>query len=72
MSKAKWTDHDVACLLAETLGDDCACNLNDIDEWLPFYCEFADTSCPYPGGVACWEQYLKYREKYYAGRTFQT
>lgn len=68
MSKAKWTDHDVACLLAETLGDDCACNLNDIDEWLPFYCELADTSCPCPGDVACWEQYLKYREKYYARR----
>jgi hypothetical protein len=33
------------------------------DEWLPNYCEFANTCCPHPAGVACWEQYLKYRDK---------
>ena len=31
-----------------------------IDEWLPFKCELLD-ACPNPCGVACWEQYLKYR-----------
>ena len=31
-----------------------------LDEWLPFKCELLD-ACPNPFGVACWEQYLKYR-----------
>ena len=29
------------------------------DEWLPQYCDFAETICPNTVGVACWEQYLK-------------
>lgn len=53
--------HEVAGLLAEMFGDDCACNINCIDEWLPDYCEF-ESKCPEPGGVVCWEQYLKHRE----------
>ena len=61
--RGEWNDHEVACLLAEMFGDDCACNLNGIDEWLPQYCEFAETCCPNPGGVACWEQFLKHRAK---------
>lgn len=55
--------HDVAVILAEVTGDDCACNVHGNDEWLPMCCEFAETVCPDPGGVACWEQYLKWREK---------
>ena len=61
--RGEWNNHDVACLLAEMFGDDCACNLNGIDEWLPQYCEFAETCCPNPVGVACWEQFLKHRAK---------
>ena len=54
-------NHEVACLLAELFDDNCACNFNGIDEWLPFYCDFADNCCPHPVGVACWEQFLKHR-----------
>jgi hypothetical protein len=53
--------HEVAEIIAELFGDSCACNFNSIDEWLPFKCELLD-SCPYPAGVACWEQYLKFRD----------
>ena len=53
----------MACVLAELFNDDCACNYSDIDSWLPLYCDFADTCCPHPSGVACWEQMLKYWDK---------
>ena len=56
----EWNNHTVACLLAELFDDTCACNFNDIDEWLPEKCELLD-SCPNPGGVACWEQFLKHK-----------
>ena len=58
----RYTAHDVAVLLAEVIGDDCACNVNGNDEWLPEKCELQD-ACPNPDGVACWEQWLKWREK---------
>lgn len=58
----KWDNHKVACLLAELFGDDCACNFNGIDEWLPKKCDFKDI-CPDTVGVACWEQFLKHRER---------
>ena len=58
----RYTSHDVACIIADLFGDPCACNFNDIDEWLPYKCDFRDTCCPNPVGVACWEQYLKYKE----------
>lgn len=57
----RYTRHEVACIIAELFGDDCACNFNGIDEWLPLKCELLD-ACPYPVGVACWEQYLKHKE----------
>ena len=60
-AQSEWNNHEVACLLAELFDDDCACNFNGIDEWLPLKCDFAKTRCPYPVGVACWEQYLKHR-----------
>ena len=53
--------HEVAEIIAELFGDCCACNHNGIDEWLPDKCEL-QSACPNPVGVACWEQYLKYRE----------
>lgn len=56
-----YTAHEVATILAEFCGDDCACNFNGIDEWLPLKCELLG-ACPNPVGVACWEQYLKYRD----------
>ena len=60
MENGLYTTHEVAVIIADLFGDDCACNFNDIDEWLPFKCELIE-SCPNPCGVACWEQYLKYR-----------
>lgn len=59
--QGEWNTHEVACLLADVFGDTCACNYNGIDEWLPSVCEFAETECPNPVGVACWEQYAKHR-----------
>lgn len=55
-----YTVHDVAVILASAIGDDCACNINSNDEWLPQVCELQE-ACPHPVGVACWEQYLKHR-----------
>ena len=55
-----YTVHDVAVILANAIGDDCACNINSNDEWLPQLCELQE-ACPEPVGVACWEQYLKHR-----------
>ena len=55
-----YTLHDVAVILASAIGDDCACNINSNDEWLPQLCELQE-ACPKPDGVACWEQYLKHR-----------
>lgn len=55
-----YTAHDVAVILAEAMGDECACNVNGNDEWLPKKCELLDV-CPDTFGVACWEQYLKWR-----------
>lgn len=61
-AQPEWNDHTVACLLAELFNDDCACNYNGIDEWLPSKCELLD-SCPHPAGVACWEQFLTHRKE---------
>ena len=56
-------NHEVAVILAEAFSDTCACNFNDISEWLPLKCDFAkDGTCPDVFGVACWEQYLKYKD----------
>ena len=60
-----WNNHQVACLLADMFGDSCACNYNGIDEWLPDLCDFKDTCCPKPVGVACWEQFLKHSRARY-------
>ena len=61
--KGEWTTHEVACLLAEVMGDECACNVNGNDEWLPLVCDFAETTCPNVFGVACWEQWLIHRKE---------
>ena len=62
MSDGLYTAHEVAVIISDLFGDNCACNFNDIDEWLPFKCELLD-ACPNPCGVACWEQYLKYKDR---------
>ena len=54
---------DAANIIAELFGDDCACNFNGIDGWLPQYCEHAATDCPHTAGTTCWEQYIKYLNK---------
>lgn len=59
----KYSIHEVAVILANAFGDDCACNFNDNDEWLPMVCDFRDTVCPNPCRAACWEQYLKHNPK---------
>ena len=64
----KYSAHEVAVILANAFGDDCACNFNDNDEWLPMVCDFRDTVCPNPGGVACWEQYLKHNPELLNGK----
>ena len=51
----------VADIITEILGDRCACNFNDIDEWLPQCCE-AYGVCDYET-EPCWEKYLKYKDK---------
>lgn len=62
-SKAELLTHnEVAEILADLFGDTCACNFNDISYWLPDHCDFRETACPEPVGVACWEQYLKHRK----------
>ena len=58
-----YSRNQVATIISDLVGDDCACNVNGNDEWLPQYCEFRDTCCPNPDGVACWEQYLANLDK---------
>ena len=65
LEKRTWNNHQVACLLADMFGDTCACNYNSIGEWLPELCDFKDTCCPKPVGVACWEQFLKHSKARY-------
>lgn len=58
-SKDTWTTEEVAEILARVLGDECACNFNGIDEWLPESCKYADTECPTPKEKhGCWIQFL--------------
>ena len=58
-----YTRHVVACIIANLLGNTCACDYSGNDEWLPYYCEFSDNVCPNVEGVACWEQYLKHKDE---------
>ena len=60
MKDGLYTRHEVACIIADLFGGTCACDYSGNDEWLPQYCEFAETNCPNVVGVTCWEQYLKH------------
>lgn len=59
-SKDTWTTEEVAEILANMFGDDCACNCNGIDEWLPESCKYEETGeCPNPKEKhGCWVQFL--------------
>lgn len=50
----------VAEMLAELFGDECCCNYNGIDEWLPFLCEHSDTCPDTVGKNGCWKQFIKH------------
>ena len=51
----------VAEMLNDLFGDKCPCNYNDIDEWLPYCCEHANTcDCPCEDG---WVQFIKHYDK---------
>jgi len=57
----KWTTEEVAELLSNLLGDECACNYNGIDEWLPERCKYTEIAdeCPNPKEKhGCWMQFL--------------
>ena len=62
MADRTYTAHEVAVILSDAFGDDWPCNLNGNDEWLPYLCELQE-ACPHPYSVACWEQYLKYKDR---------
>ena len=48
-------------ILDEALGNDYPCNFNNIDEWLPYLCEYANTcDC---SSVKCWEQLIKHYDE---------
>lgn len=48
----------VAEILNNAFGNDIPCNFNNIDEWLPYVCEYANTcDC---SSVKCWEQLIKH------------
>ena len=54
-----YTIEEVAEILHDLFADNCACNYNDIDEWLPLSCKYADTECPNPKEKhGCWKQFL--------------
>ena len=59
--KGKWTTEEVAEILFNAFGDDCACNFNGIDEWLPERCKYTEIAdeCPEPKEKhGCWMQFL--------------
>lgn len=52
----------VAEILAEQFGDECACNVNGNDEWLPMMCHYGDVCPDPPEHLGCWMELL--RNKY--------
>ena len=56
-----WTDEEVVDLLIYLFNDTCACNYNNIDDWLPEICTQKD-KCP---DGKCWFEFLReYRKGY--------
>lgn len=56
------TLEEVAEILAEQFGDECACNVNGNDEWLPMMCHYEDVCPDPPEHLGCWMELL--RNKY--------
>ena len=59
--RKKWTTEEVAEILFNAFGDDCACNFFGIDEWLPERCKYTEIAdeCPEPKEKhGCWMQFL--------------
>lgn len=50
----------VAEMLADLFGSECACNFNDIDEYLP---NEACLDCPKDGDHKCWKRYINEWQK---------
>jgi hypothetical protein len=50
----------VAEMLAELFGEECCCDYNGIDEWLPFLCEHSETCPETIGKNGCWKQFIKH------------
>ena len=45
-------------ILSNAFGNDCPCNFKNIDEWLPYVCEYGNTcDC---SSAKCWEQLIKH------------
>ena len=60
-AERKYTLEEVAEILASVIGDECACNINGIDEWLPERCKYTEIAeeCPHPKEKhGCWMQFL--------------
>lgn len=53
----------VAEMLAELFGEECCCNYNGIDEWLPMLCEHSETCPEAIGKNGCWKQFIKHWEE---------
>lgn len=51
---------DMAEMLAESFGDECCCNYNRTDEWLPELCEHSETCPDVIGKNGCWKQFIKH------------
>jgi len=58
-----YTVEEVAEILKDVTGEECACNVNGNDEWLSFCCDFRETDCPRPYKNGCWEQWLRWKHK---------
>lgn len=51
----------VAEILAEQFGDECACNFNGNDEWLPAVCQYENTCPNPPERIGCWMELLRHK-----------
>lgn len=51
----------VAEMLRLIFEDDCACNYNGNDGWLPRKCKYAPDECPMPKErLGCWKEFVKH------------
>lgn len=59
-ARGAFTINEAAEMLSSLFGDECACNFNNIDEWLPQRCKYcAAGECPNPSDKhGCWKQFL--------------